>query len=180
MHKEIYQKIEIPEGVEAEINGTVLKVKGSEGEVERNFNISSLDFKKENNQIVIGNKRATKKEKKLINTVSAHIRNMIKGVQKKFEYQLKICYSHFPITVELKDKEILIKNFLGEKEPRKMKVPQGADIEISKEIVKVSSANKELAGQVSANFEKLTRIRKKDIRVFQDGLYIINKAGKEI
>jgi len=180
MHKEIYQKIEIPESVEAEIDGTMLKVKGPEGEIERNFNISGLDFKKENNQIIIGHKKATKKEKKLINTVYAHIRNMIEGVQKKFEYQLKICYSHFPITIELKDKEILIKNFLGEKEPRKMKVPEGADIEVSKEVVKVISADKELAGQVAANFEKLTRIGKRDIRIFQDGLYIINKAGKEI
>jgi len=180
MRKEIYQKIEIPEGVKAEIDGNMLKVEGAEGKVERKFNTLKLDFKKENNQIIIGHKKATKKEKKLINTLSAHIRNIIKGVQKKFEYQIKICYSHFPITVELKDKEILIKNFLGEKEPRKMEVPEGADVEISKEIIKVSSSDKELAGQVAANFEKLTRIKKKDIRVFQDGLYIINKAGKEI
>ncbi len=180
MHKEIYQKIEIPEGVEAEIDGTILKVKGPEGEIERDFNIPHLDFKKEKNQIFIGHKRATKKEKKLINTIFAHIKNMIKGVQKKFEYELKICYSHFPITVELKDREILIKNFLGEKEARKMKIPHGVDVEISKETVKVISADKELAGQIAANFEKLTKIRKKDIRVFQDGLYIVNKAGKEI
>ncbi len=180
MHKEIYQKIEIPENVEAEIDGTVLKIRGPEGNVEKNFNRLNLDFKKEDNRIIIGHQKATKKEKKLINTVSAHIKNMIKGVQKKFEYELKICYSHFPITVELKDREILIKNFLGEKEPRKMKIPKDADIEISKETVKVSSCNKELAGQVAANFEKLTRTKRKDIRIFQDGLYIINKAGKEI
>lgn len=180
MHKEIYQKIEIPEGVEAEIDRTILKVKGPEGNVEKNFKKLNLDFKKENNQIVIGHKKATKKEKKLINTISAHVKNMIKGVQKKFEYELKICYSHFPITVELKGREVLIKNFLGEKEPRKMKIPQDVDIEISKETVKVISSDKELAGQVAANFEKLTRTKKKDIRIFQDGLYIINKAGKEI
>jgi len=180
MHKEIYKKIEIPEGVEAEIDGTILKVKGPEGEVKKDFDISSLDFKKEENQIIIGHKKATKKEKKLMNTISAHIKNMIKGVQKKFEYELKICYSHFPITVESKDKEILVKNFLGEKEPRKMRIPEGVDVEVSKENIKVSSPDKELAGQVAANFEKLTRIRNKDTRIFQDGLYIINKAGKEI
>jgi len=180
MKKELYQEIEIPEGVEAEINETILKVSGPEGESEKKFSIDNLEFKKENNKIIIGNKKATKKEKKLMNTIASHIKNMIKGVQEKFEYQLKICFSHFPINVEIKDKEAIIKNFLGEKIPRKTKILEGVEVEIDKDIIKVKSVNKELAGQVAANFEIATKIRKKDRRVFQDGIFIINKAGKEI
>jgi len=180
MKKELYQEIEIPEGVEAEINETILKVSGPEGESEKKFSIDNLEFKKENNKIIIGNKKATKKEKKLMNTIASHIKNMIKGVQEKFEYQLKICFSHFPINVEIKDKEAIIKNFLGEKIPRKTKILEGVEVEIDKDIIKVKSVNKELAGQVAANFEIATKIRKKDKRVFQDGIFIINKAGKEI
>ncbi len=180
MKKELYQEIEIPEGVEAEINETILKVSGPEGKVERKFIINNLDFKKEGTKIIIGNKKATKKEKKLMNTIASHIKNMIKGVQKKFEYQLKICFSHFPITVEIKDKEAIIKNFLGEKIPRKTKIPEGVEVEIDKDVIKVISVNKELAGQVAANFEIVTKIRKKDRRIFQDGIFIINKAGKDI
>jgi large subunit ribosomal protein L6 len=105
---------------------------------------------------------------------------MIKGVQEKFEYQLKICFSHFPINVEIKDKEAIIKNFLGEKIPRKTKILEDVEVEIDKDIIKVRSVSKELAGQVAANFEIATKIRKKDRRVFQDGIFIINKAGKEI
>ncbi|HUW43501.1 MAG TPA: 50S ribosomal protein L6 [Bacillota bacterium] len=180
MKKELYQIIEIPEGISAEIIENVLKISGAEGEIEKKFNTNNLEFNKKGNEIIIGNKKATKKEKKLMNTIAAHIKNMIEGVQKKFEYQLKICFSHFPINVEIKEGEAIIKNFLGEKIPRRAKIPKGVEIEMDKEIIKVISPNKELAGQAAANFETATKIRKKDRRVFQDGIFIINKAGKEI
>ena len=135
---------------------------------------------KEGNKIIIGHKKATKKEKKIINTTTAHIKNMIKGVQKKFEYKLKVVFSHFPITVELKGNEGIIKNFLGEKIPRKFKVIKGADVKIDKDIITVSSTDKEIAGKISADFERATWIRMRDRRIFQDGIFIISKAGKDI
>lgn len=180
MKKEIYQKIEIPEGIEVHLEDLTLKIKGSEGEVEKTFNVIKVDLKKEANQIIVGSKKATKNEKKLINSLAAHIRNMIKGVQEKFEYKLKICFSHFPITVESKDKNVLIKNFLGEKNPREMTIPEGVDVTIEKEIITVSSVDKELAGQVAANFETATRVRGRDKRVFQDGIFITDKPGRKI
>ncbi len=180
MKKELYKKIEIPEGISAEITEDILKISGAEGEIEKKFNINNLEFSKEDNKIIIGNKKATKKEKKLMNTITSHIKNMFKGVQEKFEYQLKICFSHFPINVEIKDGEAVIKNFIGEKIPRKTKILKGVEIELDNDIIKVKSVDKELAGQVAANFEAATKIRKRDRRVFQDGIFIINKAGREI
>lgn len=180
MKKELFRHIEVPEGVEARIDGNTFTVKGPEGENKRSFNINKLDFEKKDKEIIIGNKTSTKKEKKLMNTIAAHIKNMIHGVQKKFEYRLKICFSHFPITVEIKEKETIIKNFLGEKIPRKSKIPEGVDVKVDKDIITVTSHDKELAGQAAANFETATRIGKKDRRIFQDGIFITNKAGKEI
>jgi large subunit ribosomal protein L6 len=180
MKKEFMQKIEIPEGTEAEIKGSTLKVNGPEGESSREFRTSGLIFEKKGNEITVGSKKASKNEKKMINTIKAHISNMIKGAQKKFEYKLKICFNHFPFTVEAKGDEAIIKNFLGEKIPRKVKIPQGVEVKIEKDVITVKSHDKELAGQAAANFETATRIRLRDRRVFQDGLFITEKNGRAI
>ena len=180
MKKELFETIEIPEGVEINIEGNIVEAKGSEGENKREFDTTNLILKKEDNQIIIGNKKATKREKKRINTLESHIRNMIKGVQEKFEYQLKICFSHFPMTVELQGNEAIVKNFLGEKIPRKVKIPEGVEVQINGEKININSVDKELAGQTAANFEMATKVPMKDRRVFQDGIYIINKAGREM
>lgn len=180
MKKEIFNEIEIPEEVEINIEENLVIIKGKEGEVERRFNIGKIILEKKDNKIVLGYKKSTKKEKKMINTITAHIKNMIKGIQKKFEYKLKIASSHFPISVEMKKNEAIIKNFIGEKIPRKVKIIENVEVKIDKDIITVTSNNKELAGQTAANFEKATRIRMKDRRIFQDGIYITNKAGKKI
>jgi len=180
MKKEIFQSIEIPKEIEAEIDVNTFKVTGPLGENKRSFNTNNLIFEKKDSKIIIGCKKATKSEKKMINTIMSHVKNMIKGVQEKFEYKLKICFSHFPITVKVSGKEALIKNFLGERAERKSKIPEGVDVKVDKDIINVTSIDKELAGQTAANFEMATRIRKRDRRIFQDGIFITNKSGKKM
>jgi large subunit ribosomal protein L6 len=180
MRKELYKKIEIPNGVEAEIEGTRVKIKGPEGENIRKFNLGSLELIKEGNIISMGSKNATKREKKLMNTLAAHIKNMILGVQKKFEYDLKAVFSHFPITIEIKGHEVIIKNFLGEKISRKTVIPKDVEIEVDGNIIKIRSTDRELAGQAAANLETITKIRSRDRRVFQDGIFMTKKPGREI
>ena len=185
MKKEIFQEVEIPEGVEVNVEKNRVIIKGPEGENKREFNLDNFSMKKEGNKIVIGNKKSTKNEKKLINTTASHLRNMIKGVQEKFEYNLLVCYSHFPISVEIKGNEATVKNFLGEKISRKVKLPEGIEIEVGKDSDKkipitIKSVNRESAGQAAANLERSTRISLRDRRVFQDGIFITNKAGREL
>ena len=180
MRKQLEQKIEIPDGVEVKIEKNLVNVKGSEGELKREFNFRELNVKVVGNEIIISHKKATKREKKEMNTFAAHLRNMIKGVNETFVYTLKICFSHFPFTVELKDNEAIIKNFLGEKISRKANIPKGANVEIKGQDITITALDKEVVGQAAANFEKATRITGRDRRVFQDGIFITNKGGKEI
>jgi large subunit ribosomal protein L6 len=180
MKKEISQKIEIPDNTELVVEGKIIIVKGPHGESKRRFDLKGIEVHKENNHLILSCKKATKKEKKRINTIRAHINNMISGVSKKFEYTMKICFSHFPITAEVKGDELIIKNFLGEKENRKSKIPKGVEVKVNKDIITIDSINKEIAGQTAANIETATKIRNRDRRVFQDGIFMTNKAGKEI
>lgn len=182
MKKELFTEIEIPGGIEASLEDGVLKIKGPKGESQRKFRLGKLNFEIKDNKISLGHEKATKSEKKIINTMVAHINNMLKGAQEGFEYTLKVCSSHFPMTVTLEsdNKKAIVKNFLGEKIPREVSIPSGADVKIDKEIITINSVDKEIAGQTAANFERSTKVRNRDRRIFQDGIFIINKAGREM
>lgn len=166
--------------MKASIDGNELTIKNDKNETIKEINIRSVSVEINDGKIRIGNEKASKKEKRLINTYAAHIKNMIHGLDEEFEYKLKIVYSHFPITVEIKNGEAVIKNFLGEKIPRKAKILRGVNVKIDKENIVVRSHDMETAGQTAANFEVATKIRNRDRRVFQDGIFITNKHGREI
>ncbi len=180
MKDKFYQEIEIPEGIEVRKECKRVFVKGPEGETSKEFNFGKLKFDIKDRKITLGYPSASKNEKRMTNTITAHIKNLMRGVREKFEYKLKICSSHFPITVEIKGEVALIKNFLGEKTPRKCILPKEIEIKINKDIITINSVNKEIAGQAAANLESATKVRKRDRRVFQDGIYIISKDGEEI
>jgi large subunit ribosomal protein L6 len=180
MKKQISEKIKIPSGVEVEIEGNKIIVKGKNGTNERSFSLSSLKLEKKGDEIIIGTDKGSKKEKMRMYTIVAHIKNMMKGVEEKFEYKLKICFGHFPITVEIKGKEAIIKNFLGEKVARKAKIPEGAEVEVSGDVITIQSKDIETAGQAAANLETATRIPNRDRRVFQDGIFMTSKCGEAI
>ncbi|MCR4327228.1 MAG: 50S ribosomal protein L6 [Nanoarchaeota archaeon] len=180
MKKDLLIQIEVPENVTVSLDGSNLNVKGPEGNLTKELKIGKVEVKIEGKNIVLEYKKATKNEKKLMNTASSHINNMIRGVQKKFEYYLKICYVHFPFTLKIEGKKVMIKNFLGEKIDRVFELPDGVEVELKKEIIIVKSPDKYLAGQASANFETATRVKGRDRRIFQDGIYITEKDGKKI
>ena len=84
------------------------------------------------------------------------------------------------MNVALDKNEIIVKNFLGEKIPRRALVLPNVKVKVEKDIITVESHDKEKAGQTASNIESSTRITDKDRRVFMDGIWMIEKAGKEL
>lgn len=179
--KEISGEIEIPNGIEIKL-GKTLDVKGPKGEIKKNLYVPSIAIKQEGNKIMLMANRHTKKEKKLLCSIRAHIKNMIAGVTTPYVYKLQICSVHFPMTASV-DKGrglLVIKNFLGEVKERTARLLPDVDVKIDKDMIIIESCDIEKAGQTAANIENATRVRQRDRRVFQDGIYMINKAGEEI
>ena len=176
MKKDISLQLEIPEDVEISLNGGI-KVKKGDKELSEKFNLGKLKLRQEDKKLFIKTKKGTKREKKLAGTIKGKIQNMITGVTKGFTYKLQIASSHFPMKVEVdKDKRVvLVKNFLGERIPRKAKILPNVEVTIEGDVIMVFSINKEAAGQTMANIEATTKAGARDKRIFQDGIYLIEK-----
>ena len=182
MKQKIKKIVTVPENTQLELQLPKVIVKGSLGKIERKFKFKNIELKKEKNSLVLECKAATKRENKMINTIASHVKNMIIGVNEGFEYKLQICFTHFPISVKVdKEKNLLvIKNFLGENKDRTVKLFPDVNINIENDIIILKGYDKERVAQCAANIEVATRIRNKDRRTYQDGLWIISKAGKKI
>lgn len=172
--------IELPEKVSGSYNNYLLTVKGPKGEVKRKIMHPTMDVAIDNKSITFSFKKATKREKKVIFSYVAHLKNCIKGVTQGHNYKLKICSGHFPMTVTYKNNVFEVKNFFGETIPRKAIIKSDAKITINGNEIEVESISKEEAGQVAATIEQLTRRTGFDRRRFQDGIYIVEKDGKRI
>ena len=174
--------IQIPEGVEVVIEGRKVKVTGPIGEIERELWYPGvrIGIDKNKNEVVIRTENARKKLKAIAGTFASHIKNMITGVKEGFFYRLKAVHAHFPMQMAVtKDgKGVSISNFLGERRPRIAKLMDGVKVEIrdkGSEIL-LTGVNKEAVGQSAANIEQTTRIKGYDPRVFQDGIYLVEKG----
>lgn len=181
MKEIIKQKIKIPEKVEIKADNGIITIKGEKGEIKRNFISRKIKLKVEENEIIIfteGN--ATKREKAVAGTFKSHLQNMIKGVTEGHVYKLKICSGHFPMSVDVKGDELIVKNFCGESSPRVLKLKKEVDVKLDGNDIIVESVDKELAGQTASSIEELTKRPGFDKRRFQDGIYIYNKDGKVI
>ena len=189
MRKDLIREIEIPSGVEVAFDGNEVTVKGNGKEIKKSFNfgkvkgeVSTRDDPKgpKDGIIILSAKGASRRESKMIGTINARLNNMIKGVGEDFVYSLEICNVHFPMTVKVEGDTMVIKSFLGEKKDRFAKILPGANVDIKGTQITVSSHDIDLAGQTSANIEKATRLKGRDRRIFQDGIFITEKPGRVI
>ena len=168
------EEIPIPEGIDVTIEDEVT-VKGSKGQLSRKFNYPNVVIKKDDGNVVLEAHFPKKKDKAMLGTIRSHISNMITGLTDGFTYNMKIVYAHFPMTVKAGKDKVTIENFLGERYPRTAKIVGSAKVQVKGDEVIVTGINKEDVGQTMANLEQATKIRGRDPRVFQDGIYFVSR-----
>jgi large subunit ribosomal protein L6 len=173
---EVSEIIQIPDDAEITIEGKKVTVKGAKGVLTRDLSYAPISMELQGKTIRIWANWPRKREAALVGTVCSHIKNMITGVRKGFTCKLKIVFSHFPISVKIQNETVLIENFTGERSPRKAKIMGDAKVKVLSEDIIVQGINLEDVSQTAANIEQATKVKRKDPRVFLDGIYVYERS----
>lgn len=183
MVKDLKEVIELPDSVQVALEGHSVIVRGPKGEIIKKLVDPMVNLIISGKEVIVDfNKKIkqNKKSKMILNTFKAHLKTMIRGVIEGYEYKLKICSGHFPMSVNIEGNKIVIKNFLGERVPRKAEIMKGVKAEIKGDIIILQGIDKEIVGTCAGRIELATKISNRDRRVFQDGIFLIEKAGKNL
>lgn len=174
--KEHCGEVSIPNGIRVSVNQpNILVVKGPLGEVSKDFSKVPVEFRVSEGKITYKIYWKGRKGYSLINTISAIIKNMFTGVTKGYTYKMKVHYKHFPISVEVRGREVWIKNFLGERGVRKARIIGDTRVFVKGDTVIVTGLSKEDVGLTAANIQAACKIKNMDPRVFMDGIYVYSK-----
>lgn len=185
--------VEIPDGVEVEAKARVVTVTGPHGSLTRDFKHIPLACRSvtrtetiDDTEDVIEKKYvqidlwfATRKQLACVRTVCSHIENMIVGVTRGFLYKMRFVYSHFPINVSTSGDYVEIRNFLGERRVRKVKLPEGVKYVRSEDVkdeIQLSGIDITKVSLTAAQIQQATNVRHKDLRKFLDGIYVSEKG----
>lgn len=169
--------IPLPAGVQASLEGDTFRVKGPKGALSRTLRAPGVRLELRGSTLTVRAGSSRRQHRALAGTLAAHAANMVAGVSRGYTCRMKVCFSHFPIQVTVAGSEVQISNFLGEKRPRRARIV-GPDtkVEVKGDVLLVNGPDIEAVGQTAANIEQATKIREYDPRVFQDGIYIVEKA----
>jgi large subunit ribosomal protein L6 len=169
--------VTIPEGVSATISEDgVVTVTGPKGSLNRTFQSSYIQLFQDGSGLVVRVDVPRRKQRAMAGTWNAHLNNMVKGVTDGFTYNLKAFYSHFPMTLAVNGNTFTVNNYFGERVPRTAEILQNVDVKVTNKVeITVSGIDKESVGQTAANIERCTTVKKRDRRVFQDGIYLLSK-----
>ena len=170
--------LEIPEDVTASLDHLDLTVDGPEGTVTRRLWYPDIDVSVDGDEVVVESTAEDAKTLSTVGTFESHIENMFHGVTEGWAYEMEVFYSHFPMQVDVEGDDVVIENFLGEKAARRTTVHGETDVTVDGEELTVTGPDIEAVGQTAADIEQLTRINDKDVRVFQDGVYITRKPSR--
>ncbi len=142
----------IPSGVQVDVKGSNVRVKGPKGELQRTFS-GLVGISMENNQLVITRKSDDPAERAMHGTTRALLANMVQGVSKGFEVVLEV--EGVGYRAEMEGKNLAL--YVGYSHPVKVEPPAGISFEADQKTrqIKVLGYDKETVGQVAANIRNI-------------------------
>jgi large subunit ribosomal protein L9e len=169
--------VTIPKGVTVTVKSRQVSVKGPRGVLSRSFRHQKveLNLRKKGTAIEAVMWFANRKHSACLRTITAHIKNMIVGVTQGYKYKMRLVYAHFPINVDITENgdTIELRNFVGEKVVRTVKMSSGVTIERGEKDELILTGNDlDSVSQDAANINTVAKVRNKDIRKFLDGVYV--------
>ena len=164
---------EIPEGVTLTVKDGEVKAKGKLGEVTRILNDNYVKVSMKGKTLKLHVSKDNKRSRGIVGTWASEIKNLCNGVTTGFEYELKIDYTHFPMRVSVKGSQVHVENFLGERSPRIAEIRGVTKVSVKGDKVILTGIDKRDLGDTAANIERATKIKGFDLRVFQDGIYML-------
>merc|ERR1712070_735863 len=107
-------------GIKIAIKSKNVEVTGKNGTLKRDFKHLPIELYLKGNEVRARMYFAKSKQLSMLRSVCSHINNLFDGVQKKFEYKMRLVYAHFPINANVTNggKTVELRNFLGEKRVR--------------------------------------------------------------
>jgi len=174
----LQRTVSIPDQVSVQVEGRTVKVKGPLGSLQEDLSHLPVSINVNDNKVRLETTWPRKREIGMLGTAAAHVRNMLRGVTQGYRYELRTVYAHFPVTVKVdeKAKVLKIENFTGEKTPRYAKIVEGVKVDVKGEDISVEGIDLKSVSQTAANIQDSTKIKKKDLRVFLDGIYVSGKG----
>jgi len=178
------EELDIPEGVDITVKARIITVKGPRGTLTKNVRHIDMDIrllKSKTSKVTLAVWQGGRKHVACLRTIRSLIVNMITGVTKGFQYKMRAVYAHFPINCIIQEngRALEIRNFLGEKIVRNVKMLDGVTVIESKnqkdELI-LEGTDVQNVSQSAASIHGVCRVRNKDIRKFLDGIYVSEKG----
>ena len=170
--------VELPDGVSAKYVDGSLTVTGPLGKVNQDFSKIPVDLEITGGGVSVVTHGARRKNRSILNTAKSLIHNAVAGVTKGYEYKLKVIYAHFPVNVKVQGKKVLVENFYGERSPRVAEIIGDTKAVVQGEDIILTGVSMQDVGQTAANLEQATKVKRKDQRVFLDGVYVYERIRK--
>ena len=144
--------VDVPSGVQVNVQGSGVHVKGPKGELQRTFS-SLIGIALEDGKVVVTRKSNHPSERALHGTTRALIANMVRGVSSGFEVVLSV--EGVGYRSELEGKNLIL--HVGYSHPIKMEPPAGITFAVDQKArqIKVLGFDREVVGQTAAEIRRV-------------------------